>query len=103
MEGVMVRAEVEGRHSVIRYSDCGQQSSKVVDDGECVITEDQQDVKRASCLRATGIASLEKAISAEEMLQLANAISVAGSESNEGQDQYDTIVDIDQKKRTSSS
>ena len=45
-EGVMVRAATEGHRSVIRYSDFGQQSSKVVDDGECVITEDQQDVKR---------------------------------------------------------
>ena len=54
-EGVMVSVAVEGHHSVIRYSDFGQQSSKVVDDGECVITEDQQDVKRKSCLRATGI------------------------------------------------
>ena len=44
-EGVMVRATTEGHHSVIRYSDFGQQSSKVVDDGECVITKDQQDLK----------------------------------------------------------
>ena len=84
--------------SVIRYSDFGQHSSKVVDDGECVITEDQQAVNRMSCLRATGIASLESAISAEEMLQLANAISVAGSESNKGQDQDDTSIYIDQKE-----
>ena len=61
-EGVFVSVAVEGHQYVIRYSDFGQQSSKVVDDGECVITEDQQDVKRKSCLRATGIGSLEKAV-----------------------------------------
>ena len=95
-EGVMVRATTEGHHSVIRYSDFGQQSSKVVYDGECVITEDQQYVKRMSCLHATGIASLEKAVSAVELLQLANAISVAGSESNEGQDPDDNSI-VDQE------
>ena len=58
-EGALVSVAVEGHHSVIRYSDFGQQSSEVVDDGECVITEDQHDVKRKSCLRATGIGSLE--------------------------------------------
>ena len=49
-------------------------------------------------MRANGIASWEKVMSAEEMLQLANAISVAGSESNAGQDQDDTSVGIDQKE-----
>ena len=47
-EGVWVKIGAAGHHKFTRYSDTGVEQTKDIDDGQCIFTDEQQQLKRTA-------------------------------------------------------